>query len=189
VIFAALVAIFFMQMFRWKGVIIAMIILPLLFLSAYYSSITFKVYVSAIVTDIQAYRQHNEISSVGERYNFSKNSLELIAKRPLLGYGTGSFKYAYTTLKPTPVTLTNNPHNEYMHIGVQFGVLGILLLCFMFGFQFWQSRYLPQDMRFLAQAIILAIAIGSLANSWLLDSVEGNLYVYFIALCFAVKKH
>ncbi|WP_457594569.1 O-antigen ligase family protein, partial [Hydrogenimonas sp.] len=77
----------------------------------------------------------NPHSSVGLRINFTLNSLELIKKRPLFGYGTGSFEQEYAKINQvlTPnVRATSQPHNFYILTLVQFGITGLALLLYLF---------------------------------------------------------
>ena len=64
-------------------------------------------------------------------------------------------------------------------------MVGLLLLLALFGSQLWYSRFLPKEMKNMAQGIIIALMLGSLVNSLLSDTTEGHLYAYFIALTFA----
>lgn len=183
-VFLGLVVLFFIQKLGKKGLLFAgvsLIILASLVLSF---SHVFKDKLQQTISEMQTYQQ-NSNTSVGLRMEFAANSLSLIKAHPIFGTGTGSFVKEYATLKPKSNVLTTNPHNQYLHIGVQFGIFGILLLLVMFGSQLWYSRYLSLDVRFIAQALVIAIMLGSLANSWIFDSQEGHFYAFFVALTFA----
>ena len=65
-------------------------------------------------------------SSMGQRYTFWKYSLKLIAEKPLLGHGTGSFAKEYQRIAMGEQFITVNPHNEFVMVGVQLGLLGVL---------------------------------------------------------------
>ncbi len=184
-IFVALMALLLWQTLRWRGVFYAIIGAIILVSAAYTFSSSFKGRINEIASDIKLYQQGNPYSSVGRRMSYSHHSLDLVKQHPIIGTGTGSFAYDYANIKPTPEILTVNPHNEYLNIGVQFGLIGIALLLFMFYVHWSDSRKLPQDMRWLTQAVLVAIAFGSLANSWLMDTTEGHFYTFFVALTFA----
>ncbi len=79
---------------------------------------------------------------------------------------------------------TQNPHNEYINILFQLGVVGLTAFIGFFVFLFKTARRLPPLEKWFAQGIILAIATGCFANSWLMDFTSGYLFVMIIAFCF-----
>lgn len=183
--FMALVILFGVQKFNWKGVLAALCILLLIMGVAFTISTLFKVRIQQAVSDINAYHHKKEDTSVGARMAFVRNSVFLIKQHPIFGTGTGSYKCEYQNIKPTPQSLSHNPHNEYLHDMVQFGIVGLFALMLLFGSQLWYSRLLPGNLKYIAQAMIVIIMLGSFANSLILDTTEGHTYVYFIALTFA----
>lgn len=185
-IFIVLLFLVFLQKMRLKGLFIAAVSISMLISGVYNLSTTFHSRIHDIANDFHVhYQKPNSETSIGLRLSFIKNSLSLIKKHPIIGTGTGSFKCEYSNIKPKPYKLINNPHNEYLNIGVQFGILGIMFLIFMFGKQLIESFKLPDDVRFISQAVVLSIMVGCLANSWLLDTTEGHFYAYFIVVTFA----
>ena len=80
---------------------------------------------------------------------------------------------------------TVNPHNEYLLLTVQTGVIGLACLLFLF-FRQWRSAVLletPQD-RHLARGLVLTFVIGCLFNSLLIDHTEGLLFAWMSGLVF-----
>jgi len=181
-VFVGLMALFFFQKLQWRGLLVASIIAALLLGMAFTFSPMFKTRMAAVFSDIKTYHQ-NENTSVGLRMSFVKNSIKLIKAHPFFGTGTGSFVHEYTTIKSAPPT--HNPHNEYVHIAVQFGAVGLLVLLLLFGVPVWYSRFLPEELRYIACGVVFGVMLGCLANSWLLDTTEGHFYAYFIVLAFA----
>jgi len=183
VVFAVLMPLFLWQAYRWKGLAVAVLSLAVLSFAVYEYSHTFRDRVDLAGSEVQQYYEGHNKTSVGMRMAFAKNSIVLIKKHPVLGTATGSFKYEYAKLNP--VIKTVNPHNEYLNISVQFGVVGLFLLLFLF-FTIWRSSFsLPKSYQYMAQGILLAIAVGSLANSWIMDTTEGHFFAFFMALAFA----
>ena len=137
-----------------------------------------------IVTEARAWQPGRQTStSTGQRLEFYRVSLGLIAAHPLAGAGTGSFSRAYreavagTTLEPT-----RNPHNEYLLLGVQLGVGGVLLLAALWIVLWTTAARLPPFERDLARGLALAFAAGCLFNSLLLDHTEGLLFAWLAGL-------
>ena len=183
-VFIALVILFFFQRLRRREVFVALLGTAVLFTCVFIFSPVVKSRMADMISDIKEYN-YNKVTSVGLRMSFVKNSFHLIQEHPLFGTGTGSFKSEYAKIQPSPIVKTHNPHNEYLHIGVQFGTVGIMLLLLNFIMQLRYSKYLPKPYRNIAQAVVLSIMIGSLANSWLLDTTQGHFYAFFIAVTFA----
>jgi O-antigen ligase len=79
---------------------------------------------------------------------------------------------------------TNNPHNEYLNILIQVGLLGLgVFLGFLYTL-FKASLMLKSPSQWFAQGLVLAMAVGCLANSWIMDFTSGYFFVMLIAFCF-----
>lgn len=182
--FAGLFVLLFLQKMRWRGLLVAVFGVILLFGGAYIFSSVFKERINLVISEAKTYSD-TALTSVGLRITFMEDSLRLVKKHPVFGSGTGSFAFEYAKINPNPAITVSNPHNEYLHIGVQFGLLGVLGLLFMFVAQLLYSRALPEYLRNVSQAVVVSIIIGSFANSWLMDTTPGHFYAYFIALTFA----
>jgi len=124
-------------------------------------------------------------SSMGQRYTFWKYSLKLIAEKPLLGHGTGSFAKEYQRIAAGEPFITKNPHNEFLMIGVQLGLLGLLVYLGFLASQFYYAGKLPDQEKWLAQGLLMSLVITSLFNTPFFDHTEGHWYAGMIALCFA----
>lgn len=186
-VFIGLMALFFVQKFRWRGLVIAVVSTGLLLGAAFTYSPIFKGRINEIFSNVKTYRQSSG-TSVGLRMAFVENSIKLIMVHPILGVGTGSFTKEYAAFNPAVGELTSNPHNEYIHIMVQFGVVGLMILLLLFGVSLWYSQFLPEKQKYMARGVVVGIMLGCLANSWLMDITEGYFYVYFIALAFATHQ-
>ncbi|WAK01994.1 O-antigen ligase family protein [Methylobacter sp. YRD-M1] len=124
-------------------------------------------------------------TSEGQRLTFWKHSLTLISENPWLGHGTGSYPTEYSRVAAKADIASNNPHNEYLMITIQTGIVGLLLfLAFLFSL-YQCSLKLADEYKWLAQGILVALAINSLFNSTILDFTEGHWFTTMIALCFA----
>ena len=108
-----------------------------------------------------------------------------MAERPVLGSGTGSFPKEYARLKQGQGILTVNPHNEYLLLGVQLGALGVLLFAALLAVQWRLAARVPSELIPIAHGMVLAFALGSLFNSFLLDFTEGHFYAYFSAVLYS----
>lgn len=129
---------------------------------------------------------HDE-ASTGARLEFYYNTFAMVKQHPLLGVGTGGFPAAYAQqVQGKDVTLTRNPHNEYLLVTVQVGVAGFALLLYLFYAQWRHAAELPSTFeQDAARGLVLTIAITSLLNSPLLDHTEGLFFAFTSALLFA----
>ncbi len=179
IIFIVLMLLLAWQRWRLKGIASVSLLLLFLLLITYQHAPTFRKRLQQAVTAVV---RHDIHASTGERIAYAKNSLRLIKESPVIGFGTGSFAHQYKRISGWA---NYNPHNEYLHIGVQFGVFGILLLIAMMLHQWWTSFSLSQPYKAFAQAIICTMLIGFCINSWLMDTTQGHIYVYMLAICFS----
>ena len=121
------------------------------------------------------------------------NSVNMISSDPWLGSGTGSYAAAYKEKLPEIEKITTgtkwNPHNEYLSIGVQVGVVGILLLLLLFFNQLKAAGQIAKSKdRYIAQGFVILMIIGCTANSMIMDSGESHFFAYFSALFFSKIK-
>ena len=72
------------------------------------------------------------------RYVFIRESLSRILEKPLLGYGTGSFGTIFNNevnslhLYDLPTPPRGTPHNQYLYVWFELGILGLVLLLLIF---------------------------------------------------------
>lgn len=181
------------QYARLKGVALTSIFLALLVSSAFFSSPTFKTRTLAAMHDVQIYKHGDPVSSTGLRISFLKESYHLWKKKPLFGYGTGSFKNAYLTLdgyningqKNTPESALDQPHSDYAYIIVQLGLFGFITFMWLLSKQFFLSFQLPAFEKQCAQAFILSFMIGSLDTTLMFYATSLTDYFFFSALFYA----
>jgi O-antigen ligase len=124
-------------------------------------------------------------SSMGLRYGWWKSSLKLMSEKPLLGHGTGSYSKEYQRLVPDELLASRNPHNEFLMIGVQLGLIGLFIYLSFLASQYYYAKKLPNKEKWFAQGILLSLIITSVFNSPLLDHNEGHWFATMIAICFA----
>ena len=185
VVFFSLLLLLSWQKFSWKGFSVAVLLCIFLLGSTLLLPSHFKERFFIVHQEIQQYDKGKEDTSTGLRLSFYRNSMQLFSKHPWIGTGTGSFAKGYASVAKENEWLTRNPHNEYLNIGVQFGLLGIIVLLALFLSHWQQSFRLPGFAKNFSQAVVISIAVGCLFNSWLLDVTQGTFYVFFTALLFS----
>ena len=141
---------------------------------------------SSIVAGVEGSDENAAATSTGLRMQFYRGSLAVIGRHPIFGTGTGSFKRAYSDLAAVEkLAPTANPHNEYLMIGVQTGIVGVAALLALFGALWFGAARLPPAEAWRGRAVTLALAISCLFNSSLLDHVDGQSFAFQIGLFYS----
>jgi len=153
--------------------------------AAYQASPRLHDRVGLVVSEFHAWQpDHGKDTSTGQRLDFYYNTLHIIQQHPVFGVGTGGFPAAFAQqTQGKDVLQTRNPHNEYLMIAVQAGVIGLALLLYLFYMQ-WRYAAL-QDTPFrqdAARGLVLAYLTNSMFNSPLLDHADGLLFAFMAAV-------
>ena len=72
-------------------------------------------------------------TSLGRRYIYARNSFQLIKERPIFGNGANQFAQLYQKKFDDPNVL--HPHNNFIFILVELGVVGLIMVIGIFSFQ------------------------------------------------------
>ena len=165
-----------LSLVKWAVSIV--IFLALLF-GAYQTSNNFSVRVNEAINEIADYEPGKSRTSIGQRFDWWKISLQLVGEKPLFGHGAGSYETAHNrAIKNSRITPTDNPHNEYLFITTQFGLVGLALFLLMIALQLQEAKGIGLRDRQLLHGVVLALLAGSLMNSLLFDSQQGHFYLF-----------
>ena len=136
--------------------------------------------------EITQFETQNKNTSMGVRIEFYRRSLALIAERPIAGFGVGSVRTQFERLASMQTggraAMAGNPHNEFLLMGVQLGLIGVALFVWFLVAVARASQRLVEPARSIAQGYLFAFVLGCLANSLLLNFTEGNLFVFLIGI-------
>ena len=144
--------------------------------------------------EISDHKSTENLTSAGIRMEMYRNTLLLIKKSPLIGYGTGALRFEYKKLVDSQDTLLKdvpNPHNQYLLTFFELGIFGLFIFMGMFIRQWFfsnNSKFINKQNSFYAKGLILTISIGSLFNSLLLDATEGKFYCILIGVLLSCNK-
>lgn len=125
----------------------------------------------------------SESGSWGIRYRVYAETLEMIRERPLTGWGIGAWNQKWRERVEPEMAKFNMPHNDFLWIGSQAGIVGILLLFFLVCANFpqaWKSNDINGCLSVMA---ITAVLISILFNTGLRDAAIG-LPFWYIALIY-----
>lgn len=131
-------------------------------------------------------RPASDVSSSGLRLEFYTNSLKLIKKNPVAGTGTGSFeKTYYDAFHALKMNKVDNPHNDYLMISVQFGIIGLLALLLLFALQWRSAGYLPdRRQEIIGRGFVLTMMCACMVSSPIIDHAEGWFFAFMSAAFF-----
>ena len=146
---------------------------------AYFLSPNFKQRTTIVQTQA-AQLEKNELNSINTRYYFYKYSLEKIKDKPVLGYGTGSFVEEFSSISEHSNRILDNqhktPHNNYLFIWFEIGLVGLLVFLSIFFFQLKAYKSLNQGyFRMIFPAVFLVIM---LTDTYLQNHNTAVLYCY-----------
>jgi O-antigen ligase len=191
--FFVMLSILFFQIFdkqRIKSLLLILIIIPSIFITAYQFSDLFKTRVDSSIVEALSYPNSADLSggsknynSVGLRINFAKNSLEVIKQNPIIGIGTGDFTSEYKKINQinTPNwPTTSNPHNMYILITIQLGLIGLVSMLSIFYYQiklsFNSSNRLFKDLGITLPLVFLVLMWS---DSYLLGHYTTLVFIFF----------
>jgi len=174
---------------NWRQGAAIILLLFSLIAAVFFTSSRLQDRVGLVASEFQAWQPNDgKETSIGDRLNFYYNTLNIVKQHPWFGVGTGGFAAAFTK-QTQGVLQTHNPHNEYLLITVQTGVIGLLLLSYLFYTQWrcaaWLDNPFDQD---AARGLVLAYLISFAFNSSLLDHADGLFFSFMTAIFFANLK-
>lgn len=189
-VLAALLLYFCFGWLRWKGLALALAAGMVVAAAGYAGVGSIKQRVGKVVDEVAAWRKGGgEPSSSGQRLDYYTNTLAIIRDHPVIGVGTGGFEQAYTEqarISNSVTARSNNPHNQYLLIAAQLGLVGLALLLYLFVTHWRMAAHLPIPLeKDMARGALLTLAVGSLFNSLLLDHAEGLFYAWATGVLFA----
>lgn len=185
-VFITLMVLTILQRTKIRYIIPVILLATSLVAVTYVSSNNFSSRIQEAINEVRTYTPNVSRTSLGMRFDWWKNSVELIGEKPLTGFGTGSFSTAQKNLiQSTGTQPSDNPHNEYLMLGVQLGVGGTLLFIGLLGSLFWAGIKSEKPRGYMLQGVVVAMASGCLMNSFLFDSHQGHFFAFLSAVLLA----
>ena len=171
------------QILPLKKALLGIAIFCSLFLLSYFQSAVMQTRVASFITDVKLLQQNKENTSVGFRVQFHNYAQSLFMTQPLVGIGTGGFKYSYSRDNPVPSwgAVLNEPHSQYWMSLCEQGIIGFLLLLCLLGSLFITSFKLNES-RPILFGILVVFCIAALTDTILCYSILGYLLILMSAL-------
>ncbi len=186
---AALIGLFVVHAEGWRRSLLIAAPIALVVAIALWSSVPAQRRLAEIATDIHAVDDDKGSSeatlSTASRLDFWSKAFEFIKEAPLFGLGTGSTKSLYQSLeatRPSPYgEAVPDPHNQFLAIAIQVGLVGGVILLVMWAVHF--SMFIGRSFASaIGQAVVIQNFIGSLFNSHLSTVTQGMLYCLAVGL-------
>lgn len=185
IIYAMSWALLCLQRLPWRWLLVGIVALLCLFGFALTRSTHIQSRTLEAMQNYEAFQAGNANTSLGARLQYLSQTWQLSKKRFWLGWGTGSFKKIYHQhAMDENLIITQNPHNEYLNVFFQLGIVGLITLLGFFGVILKYSFYLSVPEQWYVQGLLMAMVVGCIANSWLMDFTSGNFFVILTACCF-----
>ncbi|OYU90063.1 MAG: hypothetical protein CFE29_13705 [Bradyrhizobiaceae bacterium PARB1] len=188
-----LVAVFVFRTGGWRTALVLGIPIVLIVAGSLIYSPSAQNRVAEMATDITAAgKDGTETVSTASRIDFWKKASEFVRQAPLVGHGTGSIRPLYQELeatRPSPYgEAVADPHNQVLHIVLQVGLIGgvILLAMWFVHFRLFTGADMASTM---GLAIVAQNFVGSLFNSHISQVTQGMLYALGVGLLGAVVLH
>jgi hypothetical protein len=191
IVIAALTILFGAQRYGWKGSLTSVVILGVAAVAAWNASSYLRTRVDSAIWEVQTYRTDNRITSSGQRLESWRKSIDFVSAAPVFGHGTGSIKQLFQKAAAGKTGLsaivTSNPHNQIIAVAIQFGLVGVTILCAM-----WLAHLLmflgPGLTAWIGLVIVAQNFFGSLFNSFLFDFTEGWIYVCCVGVLGGMRR-
>lgn len=180
-----LIALLAIKCFRWKGVCAVatgtLVLAGVLWMSSDY----LRERLGNLTDEVRMYQADNRRTSAGERIEFWKKSTDFVADAPVFGHGTGSTRSLFASVasdgEGASSLISTNPHNQFLAVAVQIGLLGGFLLVAM-----WIAHAMLFRghglVAWTGLVIVTQNVVGSLFNSHLFDFGQGWLYIFGVGV-------
>jgi O-antigen ligase len=186
VVFFVMIVLLFFQHYQKKtlALVVSTVVVSGIFFSAYQSSEIFQQRVDQTVNEaLNPNLWSGSRSSIGDRFVFAMNSWEMFKESPIVGIGTGDFPNEYKKVNAlnTPDSLdTVNPHNMYILVLTQLGILGLISFLSIFYFQLQFAKVNKSTfLKNTGIALPILFLVIMLSDSYLLGHFTTFLFVFF----------
>lgn len=186
---AALLALFIIHSGGWRRMLLLTFPSLLVIAIAIWLSAPAQRRLEGFVADMRAAKTSDESISTASRLDFWSKGLKFVQQSPVYGHGTGSIRPLYQSLEatmPSPYgEATADPHNQFLAVALQVGLLGGFLLLAMWFVHL--AMFIGRDFAsVMGQAVVLQNILGSLFNSHLSTVTQGMLYCLAVGLLGAI---
>lgn len=129
--------------------------------------------------------QDPKYSSMGIRIVMWDHTIEMIANKPIFGSGAGSFEVDYLKVAESRsegwrAQRSNDPHQQFLHVAAEYGLVGLMLLTAFIGSLFYRLRI--DSFSTFGLAVLMGLCATSFFNGHLSSLVEGRIFWILVPL-------
>jgi O-antigen ligase len=143
------------------------------------------------IQEMAQLKSSGDPGSMGVRIYWWQHSIEMIQKNPVSGIGTGAFAIGLDSeirdLTGPAATRTNDPHNQFLKILVEQGLIGFLALLAVI-FSAFITKNVSQPYRMIGLTVLIGWCATSLANSHFSTFHEGHFIWFWLGAMLASEK-
>jgi len=180
VVIPVLVLVYGAWRFGGKGFVAAAVAVFVVAAVVWASSPYVRDRVAGIFTATERHENLGDVTPSEQRLVYWVKSLGFIESAPLFGHGTGSINemFVRSAVGQTGVRgeASDNPHNQSFAVGIQLGLVGVIVLWAMW-FAHLALFRVGGFVAWIGLVVVTQNVVGSLFNSFLFDFTEGWLYV------------
>jgi hypothetical protein len=170
---------------RWKGIAVICVVCAVIAGGFWFGSQSLRSRLHESIVEFSEYRATNKATSVGSHLAFLKESATIIESAPIIGHGTGSIAEEFRRIAAggtgAAAVASVNPHNQTFAVGIQLGIVGMLVLWSM-----WIAHWLLFRGESLAAWIGMVVVaeniVSSIVHTHLFDFAHGWLYVFGVGV-------
>ena len=196
---AFIVAIFVLMIIHYKfsikSLVFSLLFLTTIFTTAYQLSDSFKTRVQSAQQDINNIQKMNLNGSWGIRVAYWITTFDIIKDTPIIGVGLGDFKdetakiievkkYKFLTKKAKDFMGNNNPHNQYLLLLLQMGIIGLSLLLYLI-YQILKLNIKETELKELSILFVTVFFISCFAEPLFFKQFTIALFILFVGIFIA----
>jgi O-antigen ligase len=136
--------------------------------------------------EVRDYLQTGANNATGERLEMWSNSLRMIAEAPLLGHGVDAYQglsaAMYAAKGRVPLEVYHDPHQEFLFVGVEIGLIGLALLAAGLVALWRLAARFDDDWRWITRGAVVIYVSAGLFNGLLNVGWTGYFFGLLLAL-------
>jgi O-antigen ligase len=187
----ALVLIFFLSGIKQK--ISGLLVFFIIAILALQYSDNFRGRVELAIAEFRS-QEKKELTSVGQRVEFFKKSIELIKERPVFGFGTGSYAREFCRIADSTEWCEagkSHPHNQFIAFLVQLGVIGFIAYLIFIAAATKSALYQSRPIQICGLGLVVTLIADSMTHAPLFLVTEAQFFILLFAALLVknIKTH
>jgi O-antigen ligase len=134
---------------------------------------------------ITALQEGSVATGESNRLQFLRVTGAMIAEKPIVGFGIGGWRQEYPVrAEGLETAFMSTPHNDYLLYGSELGVIGLILLAWIFGALVFASLRTKSTKGTALLLVMVALVVSSMFNAMLRDWRFGVPMMLMIAIAY-----